>query len=177
MTHINFADYVNRIGVGEISWASKEEIVTSFMPAAVVGLSDGDFVGLHEPYVGQQAELYGQHHYAQGKVARAVLAASLANGLDPGDVYDFQRFAANYFVQPTSPFAQNKADSIVKIHPEVITIDGEPLALRSEPNFVIDYGACLTGRSFIADQMKFVRRKKRPFVPADSAWPTPKTDA
>ncbi len=157
-------ELVRQIGLEELSTIETEEIVTNFMPATVTGLADGDVVVMHEPYNGRDAELYGENHFGEGVVAKAMARAAIANGMEPGQIYDFQTFAAEYFTSADSPFVTNRTESTVRVYPEAVTIDGNPLALARTPSLVFDYGACLTGRSYIADQMKFLDQGKRPFT-------------
>lgn len=90
--------------------------------------------------------------------------AAIENGMKPGILYDFQGFAADCFTDPKSPYASQDSVSAVRIYPEVVTVDDNTLALPRAPSLVFDYGACLTGRSYMADQMQFLRRGQRPFT-------------
>lgn len=161
---ISMPELSRRIGLEELARISREEIITNFMPASVVGLADGDFVVIHEPYVGRQAELYGENKFNDGIVAKAVAQTAIANGMNHGIMRDFQRFAATYATDSHGEFAAIKTDSSVRIHPEAVTIDGNPLALSRLPKLVLDYGACLAGRSYIEDQMRFVGKGRMPFT-------------
>lgn len=134
------------------------------MAASVVGLSDGDLLTFHPPYSGLRAELYGENGYAAGKAARAVFDAALANGIRPGPLYDFQEFASQYYTAADGAFGGPWEKGAVSVQPEVVTVDGNPLALARQPQSVFDYGACLTGRSYVLDQAAFVRRGLRPFA-------------
>lgn len=131
MPGANLPELAQQIGLGELASISRQEVATNFMPAAIAGLADGDMVIMHPEYAGRMAELYGQNHYGDGLVAQAILRVALENGMDPGNVYDFQGFAADYFTQPGSPFDGQRHASAVQIHPEAVVIDGNPLALAS----------------------------------------------
>ncbi len=39
------------------------------MPATLAGFSDGDLMIVHPPFVGKQAELYGETNYNEGRSA------------------------------------------------------------------------------------------------------------
>ncbi len=164
MSGIHLHELVRQVGLEELSTIGREEVGRDFTPAAVVGLADGDVLVTHPPYTGKKAELYGENHFGDGRVAKAIVAAALENGMTPGPIYDFQNFAAEYFTHPNSPFAVHKTESSIRVYPEVVTIDGNPLALARTPTLVFDYGACLTGRSYIADQWNFLRQRKQPFT-------------
>jgi hypothetical protein len=138
--------------------------VDEFMTAAVTGLADGDIAGFHGPYTGKRAELYGPSQYSEGKVASAILRAALENGREPGSVYDFQVFAADYYNQPAGPFGTLRYVSSVRIYPEAVMVDDNPLALARPPKLVVDYGACVGGSSYIADQIGFIKQRKQPFT-------------
>jgi SAM-dependent methyltransferase len=161
---VSLPELVRQVGLEELATIGKEELAKDFMPAAVTGLADGDLVTMHQPYTGRQAELYGENHFGDGKVAQTIGRAAIENGMAPGNLYEFQGFAAEYFTTPGSPLSSFKTESSVRVYPEAVTIDGNPLALARTPSLVIDYGACLTGRSYIADQMAFPNRGQRPFT-------------
>jgi len=153
MSDINFSELAHEIGLEELAAIDRGEITSSFMPAAVVGLADGDIIAMHQPYSGRQAELYGEVRFDEGLVAKAIARTALANGMEPGPMYNFQKDTADYFTHPRSPFSSSVAQSSISIYPEAMTIDGNPLAFARSPSLVLDYGACLTGRSYIADQI------------------------
>jgi hypothetical protein len=161
---INFPELVQNIGLEELSNIDREELAANFMPAAVTGLADGDIALLHPPYTGRQAELYGENHFGDGQVAKAIIRAAIDSGRTPGPIYDFQGFAAEYFAGHNSIFNEFTSESTVRIYPEAVTIDGNPLALARTPSLVFDYGACLTGRSYIADQIGFLSKGQQPFT-------------
>lgn len=161
---VHFSELVQQVGLNELANIDKQEIAVNFMPAAITGLTDGDLTVIHPPYSGKDAVLYGKQSYNEGLVAKLMLRAALQNGMKPGEVYNFQTFAAEYFLSPGSQFAGYHTESVVRIHPDVVTIDGNPLALPRVPSIVVDYGACLTGRSYIRDQMAFVSEGARPFT-------------
>lgn len=161
---INLPEMVRQIGLEELATLNKDELARDFMPAAIAGLADGDVVVMHPQYTDKQAELYGENHYGDGRVAQTIGRAAIKNGMAPGDLYNFQSFAAEYFVQPNNLLEAHSKESSIKIYPEVVTIDGNPLALDRPPSMVLDYGACLIGRSYIADQMAFLTQGKRPFT-------------
>lgn len=155
---------MHQVGLEELASIGEKEVAQDFMPAAITGLADGDFRVVHQPYTGIQAELYGKNHFGQGKVAQIIGRAAIENGMNPGQLYEFQSFAAQYFTAPDGPFRSFGAQSSVRIYPEAVIIDGNPLALAREPSLVIDYGACLTGRSYISDQIAFLNQGKSPFA-------------
>ena len=163
MQGISVPELLTNLDLAEIADIEQEEVAADFMPACVVGLSDGDLTVLHNTYIGQNAELYGETNYLEGKVAQTVLRAALDNGMEPGLIYDFQTFASEYFTMPKSPFNQERSASTVRIRPDVITVDDHPLVYPRRPQLVIDYAACLTGRSYISDQAGFLLRGIRPF--------------
>lgn len=165
MSGVNFEDFALQVGLEEISKPTQKELATNIMPACVVGLSDGDLFALHPEYSGLDAELYGKHNLADGKVAKAVLKAALDNGMNPGLVYDFQSYAASYFTHPLSPFASYDAHNSVKIEPKMLRVDGDQVRLAEEPSLVVDFNACLTSRSYLTDQLDFWgKHGKRPFA-------------
>lgn len=161
---ISLPELVRQVGLEELVTIGEEEIAKDFMPAAVTGLADGDIVTVHRPYIGRRAELYGENQYNDGKVAQTIGQAAIESGMTPGNLYNFQGMAAQYFTESNSPFNAHRTESSVRIYPEAITIDGNPLALARTPSLVLDYGACLTGRSYIADQIAFLDQKQRPFT-------------
>ncbi len=164
---VNMMEFVKQIGLEELKNIDGEELALDFMPAAIAGLADGDFALIHpETYHGRRAELYGESQYTEGRVARAILQAALANGLASGVVYDFQGLAAEYATNPDSPLQlqSNRVESTIRILPEAIVVDGNPLALNRPPVLVLDYGACLTSRSYLRDQMRFVQSGQYPFT-------------
>lgn len=154
-----------QLGLGELAGGGADGTEADFTAAAVVGLSDGDLISLHPPYRGRKAELYGEDSYSGGTVAPAVLRAAIEAGPEPGLLNEFQRLAADAYTAPGSPFGglENWEESAVRIHPEAITIDGNPIALPRRPQRIADLGACLTGRSYIVDQAAFVRNGTPPF--------------
>lgn len=160
---INMSEVVGQLGLEELENIRPEELAANFMPAAVIGLADGDLFVMHEPYTGLEAELYGESHYSEGKVAQVMLRAALKNGMTPGPLYDFQGYAAAYFTIEGSPFSQEIPVNAVRIFPGAMVIDNQPVPLERRPSLVIDYGACLNGRSYLGDQMNFVAQGKRPF--------------
>lgn len=164
MSGVNISELVHQIGLEELAAISRDELAADFLPAAVAGLADGDLVVMHAPYTNEKAELYGENHYSDGRVAKAIAQAAMESGMAPGQVYDFQGFAAEYFTQADSPFATDKTTSTVRVYPDAIMVDGNPLALARTPTLVFDYGACLTGRSYIADQMRFLSQGQRPYT-------------
>lgn len=155
---------VTSLDLDELAHINREEFATNFMPASIAGLADGDLYVMHEPYSGNEADLYGESHYGEGRVAEVMLKAALANGMQPGPLYGFQGIAAEFMTNPLSPFGIKTADSSVHIYPEAVVVDNHPIALPRKPSFVMDYGACLTGRSYLADQLLFVRQGERPFA-------------
>ena len=161
---VSIPELVRQVGLDELAGIGREEVANYFMPAAVTGLADGDFVTMHEPFVDKQAELYGENHFGDGRVAQAIARAAIENGMTPGQIYNFQGYAAEYFVEPSSPFRSQATESVVHIYPETVTIDDNPLVLARTPSLVFDYGACLTGRSYLADQIAFMDRGERPFT-------------
>jgi len=164
MSGINVPELVKQVGLEELAKMGQDELVDDFLPAAVVGFADGDLLAIHEPYTGQKAELYGESHLGEGKVARLMAKAALENGMRPGNIYNFQGFAAKYALRPESPFSAFQPEGSVKIHPEAVEIDGNPIVLEQPPTLVFDYAACLTGRSYLNDQMRFRQQGKRPFT-------------
>lgn len=163
MSGISVPELVTSLDLPELSEIRQDEIATDFMPACVIGLSDGDLAIVHNTYIGQNAELYGETNYMEGKVAQTVFRAALDNGMEPGLIYDFQTFVSEYFTLPQSPFSQQRSASTVRIRPDSITVDDHPLEYPRRPRLVIDYAACLTGRSYISDQAGFLLRGLRPF--------------
>ena len=165
MSNVNFDKFLDQIGLSELTTKNRTALDTDFMPAALVGLSDGDFAIFHEEYTGEKADLYGTNLYNHGRVAKLVGQSALENGMTAGPIYDFQAFAAEYFKVISQQNSElYRSESTVRIYPEVVTIDGNPLLLPRLPQLIIDYGACLTGRSYIRDQLAFLGQKKRPFV-------------
>jgi len=155
-----------RIGLPEIADMHKNGTWVDFMPAAVTGLSDGDFLTVHQDvYSGRKAELYGETNYNEGLVARNIAQAAFEDGMTPGVMYDFQTFAAEYFTLPNSPMGGTSMGSSVNIHAGgVMTVDDMPFELPREPKLVIDYGAGLTSRSFLYDQVRLIKQGQHPFI-------------
>ena len=160
---INLPQLVTDLGFAELAKIQVKDIATDFMPASVAGLADGDLAILHAEYTGRKAELYGESNFSDGQIAQAVHRAAIANGMRPGPIYNFQTFASEYFTNPEGPYAQEREASTIRIRPDVMTIDDNPLVPARRPQLVIDYAACLTGRSYLADQAGFLLRGIRPF--------------
>ncbi len=74
-------------------------------------------------------------------VAQVMQQAAIDNGMTPGNMYNLQTLVAEYLVHPKSPAATIRFDSSVRVHPEVVTIDGNPIALPRMPQVVVDYAA------------------------------------
>lgn len=162
---INFTELAREVGLDEVGNIEQQEVANYFMPAAVVGLADGDLVGLHPAVDNKRLEgLYGYLSFGEGNVAQKVLAAAIANAEAPGIVHDFQTFADEYFSDPRSPFDIASGPSSIRIYPDGLEIDGTPLVLTEPPQTVIEYGSCLMSRSLVGDQVNFLRRDKRPFA-------------
>lgn len=164
MPAIDISELGKQIGLPELADASYEDIENDVVNAAIAGFADSDLMLLHPPYEGQKAELYGFTQYNQGRVARTMGKAAIENGPTPGILYDFQSYTAARLTQPRGPFEASRELGAVRIYSEAITIDENPLALPRKPTLVFDYGACLTSRSYIADQRKILERHQRPFT-------------
>jgi hypothetical protein len=166
MLQMDFADFARAVNIDELADISSLELAEYFMPAAIIGLADGDVVGLHTSPVTDPrlARLYGRNDLSQGEVARKVFAAALSNVVEPGPVRDFQTFAAEYLSNPQSPFANNNAPSNIRLRPEGIEIDANPIVLSTPPKVLIEYGACLVSRSFVDDQIGFIEKGHPPFT-------------
>ena len=50
---INLPEMLRQANLEELTAIGREEIAKDFMPAAVTGLADGDFVLVHTPYTGR----------------------------------------------------------------------------------------------------------------------------
>jgi len=148
----------------DLSPLKNAEFMNDFMPAAITGLCDGDVVSPHFPYTDRQAEWYGKVVYNKGRVAQAVAQAAIANGMRPGVMRDFQNYAAEVFALGRDLGMDPGGRSAIRIHGEAVTIDDEAFALARPPEVVVDYGACLTGRSYINDQAAMIDRQSRPFI-------------
>ena len=156
---------MQQVGLEELANISQVDLATDFMPSAVAGLADGDIAVFHEPYYDKQAELYGENHYGDGRVAKAIARTAIENGMAPGLIYDFQDFAVGYATASNSPVKITLPVSAVRIYQDAVTIDGNPLIIARTPSVILDYGACLTGRSYITDQMRFAKvHHQRPFT-------------
>ncbi|MBX6334115.1 hypothetical protein IRY61_02105 [Candidatus Saccharibacteria bacterium] len=169
MARVDFPKFVEQVGLGDLASLGREEIATDFMPAAIAGLSDGDLAIMHREYTGRKAELYGESFYGEGRVAQAIFEAALRNGLEPGPIYDFQSFAAEYFIDLTTRpdsllGGRQRYRSAVKIRPDALVIDDNRLPLDRPPRLVFDYGACLHGQGYLADQIAFLNHGRRPFT-------------
>jgi hypothetical protein len=160
--NIDLTEVLRQSGLDELIGMHHSK-VPEFVVASVIGLCDGDIELLHGPFTDKQAELYGERQYGDGKVAKAIINAALKNGMTPGPLYDFQMYAAHTYLEPSGMFSTHKSKSSIRIYPEAVTIDEHPLALARAPSTVMDYSACLTGRSYIADQVAFLARGERPF--------------
>jgi hypothetical protein len=166
MSEIAMAEVAAQIGLPEIADIDPAEAARSFVPASIVGLSDGDLIGAHTPHSdSEKIRLYGETVFNEGEVAKRVLATALANGLEQTPIYSFQRFAADYYSDPRGPFSHNVTPA-THVYPEFVSIDGNPFFLPRVPRSVIDYGACLTSRGLILDQLGFMHgdKKHTPFV-------------
>ena len=166
MSEILWSELMERCGLPELADISQDEMADYFMPAAVAGLADGDVAGIHlKPLDGRLADLYGQKTLNEGRVAKAIFKTAIENGMQPGPIYDFQGFAADYYSDPGSPFRPGSGiGSPIRIYPEALTVDDNPIALPRQPEAVVDYAACLTSRSYLRDQMDFVGRTRQTFV-------------
>lgn len=134
-----------------------------FVAASMAGLSDEDLVVLHEPYdEDRKVQLYGYTAYNEGSVAQDVARLALENGMQPGPVYDFQNLVAQFYDHAVEP--QQETPSTVRVFPEAVIVDKNPLLLRRHPDVVVEYAACLTSRSLIGDQLNFVTMGARPFT-------------
>ncbi|CAN5707103.1 hypothetical protein BH23PAT2_BH23PAT2_01230 [soil metagenome] len=157
-------ELAEQIGLPELAQIDQEETANNFMPAVLTGLSDGDMVIMHQHYSdSHNRRLYGEFNFNDGAVARHVLEAALENGRQPSPILHFQDFAADYYDHPENRMSLQSA-SVVRIYPEAAIVDDNPLMLPHQPQLVIDYGACLTSRSFIEDQMDFIKNGKPPFA-------------
>lgn len=135
MKAIDVPELVKSLGFEELASMGREEMITDFLPACITGFADGDLYAMHEPYSGEQADLYGEGHYSEGRVAKVVLEAALANRMDPGPLYDFQGFVAEIFTDPKSLYAtQTQATTnSVRIHPEAVVVDDNIVTLDQKP--------------------------------------------
>jgi len=155
----------DQIGIPEIATIGEDELIESFLPASVAGLSDGDMVVHHSEYFDEtKIRFYGRTIFNGALVANKIHETAMANGREPTSIYFFQALAAQYCDAPNSPFVEPLTKSSVQILPEIITIDDNPLAIPRVPNLVLDYTACLSSRSLIKDQIDFVQRGFRPFT-------------
>jgi hypothetical protein len=161
---IDFKNLVESAGLPELSRMEKQEVASDFMPAAVTGLADGDLYAQHEPYDGHRAELYGRNSFNEGRVSKALGKAAIDNGMSRTDLYDFQGFAAEYYHNPDGPFASHDPLSAIRIFPSAVSVDDNAIGLQRPPTLVVDFAACLTGRSIIRDQLKFLDYQVRPFT-------------
>lgn len=161
MVESNAFELFGQIGLEELAEAP-DMVAADFLPASITGLSDGDLIGMHPRYTGRKAAWFGETRYSEGSVAQSMFRAALANGINPGVIYDFQTYASAEFVD--SRYADQREESSVTIHPEAIVVDDARLALPRQPMLVADYGACLTGRSYIANQARIMARKMLPFA-------------
>lgn len=160
---VNLPRMMSQVGLEGFETISQEQLAQDIMPAAITGLADGDLITVHPPYEGTKAELYGEDHYGQGQVAQTIGHAAIENGMTPGDLYNFQSFAAEYFTAPDNSFGRLTERSAVKIHSQALVIDNNLIILAKAPSRIIDYGACLTSRNYIKDQMAFIDQNKPPF--------------
>ncbi len=161
MSNVRLAEVLKVAGLDELQGITQDALAQDFMPASVVGLSDGDIVGVHEQYADPfMVEMYGEHLYNEGKVAANMLAAALKNRREPGDMYGFQRFVASYLIG--SPLLPDST-AATRVYPYALVVDGNPVPLARSPEMITDYGACLSSRSIITDQINFARQGARPF--------------
>jgi hypothetical protein len=151
-----FNELVQSVGLDELTDIDSQEIIDDFMPAAVTGLADGDIMVINPPYEGPKADFYGESHYSEGRVAQVIGKAAIENGFADTQLYGFQGFAADFFLEPRNLFADIKPSGAVRIFPRGLTINNNPITLPHAPSLVVDYAACLTGRSYTADQVDFV---------------------
>ena len=160
---INLHELITKVGLAEIDNVDTLEGLRDFLPAAICGLADGDIVSLHGPYTGEAAILYGETAYHDSLVAKAVGRAAIKNGIEPGVIYDFGKYAADFTVQMRKPSTKDKP-SAIRILPHVVVVDDNPIVLRKPPEIVIEYGACITSRSHLTDQLQFPEQDAKPFV-------------
>ena len=159
---INIHELITKVGLDKIHNVDSVEGLCDFLPAAVCGLADGDFVSLHSPYTGEAAILYDKTAYHDSLVAKAVGRAAVKNGIEPGVIYDFGKFAADFTVQMRTQTKDKP--SAIRILPHVVVVDDNPIVLRKPPKIVVEYGACITSRSHLTDQLKFPEQNAKPFV-------------
>lgn len=165
MSELSIEQLSKRIDVPEVASFRAEDLVSDFMTAAIMGLADGDFIGIHEKYTGRKAELYGESNYNEGVIAQNIARAALDDGMTPGVMYDFQDYAAQYFTLPGNPLRGTGFKNPVSIHANgILTVSDNVFALTHEPHVVFDFGACLSGRSFLHDQVRLVQEGRGLFT-------------
>lgn len=164
MAGIQLGELSEKLSIPEIAEMRVDQLVCDFMPAAVTGLADGDVYAMHSDYSGRRAELYGESSYNSGIVAKTIARVALEDGMKAGVLRDFQYFAAQYFVNPNSPFVSTQFHSPVSVLAEGVKIDGQFVKTDHPPNYVLELGACLSSKSIQADQIKFITKGLRPFT-------------
>jgi hypothetical protein len=134
------------------------------MLASVAGLSEGDLAMSHPHYYGDAAELFGAIKYFDGTIARAVLYAAMENGAEQTPLYDFQNAVADYATNSDNQVPTGVIDKSISVKPSGLDIDGYFIRSARVPKFVMDLGACVSGRSFQDDQMAFPDKRLHPFT-------------
>lgn len=138
---------------------STDDRFLHLVQASIIGLSDGDLVGMHDPITDDvDSRLFGALTYNDGEVAQKVLEASVANGPDSTTpIYAYQTFLSEIYANPRSRYAGVLGSSVVELTGSVITIDGNSVSLGRNPRLVIDMPACLHGQSWIDNQIRDLR--------------------
>lgn len=156
MRKVAVGDVGEQIGLPELADIDHEEIVREFSPAAIAGFADGDIVIQHEQFTDpQQVKLYGQAIFNLGEVAKRLHDASVETAEEPGLVRDLQSFMAQTFSISSSMYDRTNGGLSVMVYPGAIEVDDTPIVLNRVPETVVEFGACLSSRSVIRDQLAF----------------------
>jgi hypothetical protein len=167
MSLASMSELVHELDLPELESISEVELASDFMPAAIAGLSDGDMtvINIDPSSDPEKVKFYGGDLFNNGLVAQRMRQAAIATANRPGPVYSFQALASDYCNLPGSPFYHSEiSEQAVKIYPEILSVDDNPIALRKAPECVVDYTACLSSRSLLRDQIGFVEAGQRPFA-------------
>lgn len=142
------------------------EIERYFIPASIVGFSDGEITMRHPSFNEPRLKnLYGKDYFHDGQVARKLREAAILNGMKPNLLTSFQRTMAHLYVNNPrqGSFLQKQTSSGVSIHDTHLIVDNNYVPLNKRPEIVVDYGAGLAGLFHIQEQIKMVKSNQSPY--------------
>lgn len=156
--------FVEQTGLRAMAGIDQKDSTPDIMSSVLTGLADGDVIIAHETYTDpEKIRRYGRTIFNDGEVAQNILTAAIQNGTRHGAIYDLQSMAADYFDAYDCPVPDEPTESAIRIFPEAIIVDENPLLLKIPPAVVMDFAPGLMGRSIIEDQIDFCDRGTQPF--------------